>query len=198
MSIAFHRLPRSRYIKPGSEDTSTLFLACELHYEPQAGNRSREAEPFAIDRRIEDAMPTNSTPHTAASRVIRGIKDTVSGQVQGQKDRAAEGIVAMAEAVQLLSDELRGHNHVLANVANTAGTRLHDAADLVREADAAEIAHSVAQFARRRPVLFVGAAFVVGLGVSQLLKTTATGRGPAAIREAANAFEDLSASSVGA
>ena len=143
-------------------------------------------------------MPTNSTPHTAASRVIRGIKNTVSGQVEDQKTRAAEGIVGMAEAVRLLSDELRGHNQVLANVVNAAGSRLHAVADRVREADTAEMAESVAEFARQRPVLFVGAAFVVGLAVSQLLKTAATGQGVAAIRKATNAFEDLSASSVGA
>ena len=143
-------------------------------------------------------MPTKSTQHTATSRVIRGIKDSVSGQVQGQKDRAAEGIVGIAEAVRLLSDELRGHNQVMANVVNTAGTRLHDVAAVVREADAAEIAHDVAQFARRRPVLFVGAAFVVGLAVSQLLKTGAASRGAAWIREEAESLEDLSVSSVGA
>ena len=139
-------------------------------------------------------MPSNSTPHTAASRVIRGIKNSVSGQVEDQKTRAAEGIVGMAEAVRLLSDELREHNQVLANVVNTAGARLHDVADRVREADPAEIAHSVAQFARQRPMLFVGAAFMVGLGLSQLLKTASTGEGAAALREATDTFKDLTAS----
>ena len=143
-------------------------------------------------------MSTNSIPHAAASRVIRGIRNSVSDQVQGQKDRAAEGIVGMADAVRLLSDELRGHNQALANVVSAAGARLDGVADRVREADPAELAQTVAQFARQRPMMFVGAAFVVGLGVSQLLKTAATGQGAAAIREATNTLKDLSASSVGA
>lgn len=143
-------------------------------------------------------MSTNSTRHTAASRVIRGIKDTVSGQVEDQKGRAADGIVGLADAVRRLGEELRGHNQPLANVVSTAGSRLHGVADRVREADPAEIAHSVAQFARQRPMLFVGAAFVVGLGVSQLLKTAAAGQGAVAIRKATQTLEDLSVSSVGA
>jgi hypothetical protein len=143
-------------------------------------------------------MATNSTRHTAASRVIRGIKDSVSGQLEDQKGRAADGIVGLADAVRRLGEELRGHNEALATAVNTAGSRLHGVADRVREADAAEVAERVARFARQRPVLFVGAAFVVGLGVSQLLKTAAAGQGAAAIRKATETLEDLTVSSVGA
>ena len=121
----------------------------------------------------------------------------MSGQVEDSKTRAAEGIVGMADAVRRLSDELRGHSEPLANVVNAAGSRLHVVADQVRDADPAELAERVARFARQRPMLFVGAAFIVGLGVSQLLKDAATGEGAAALREATDSLKDLSASSVG-
>jgi hypothetical protein len=143
-------------------------------------------------------MSTNSIPHKAASRVIRGIKHGVSGQVEDSKARAAEGIVGMADAVRRLGGELRGHSEPLANVVDAAGSRLQAVADQVREADPAEIAQRVAVFAKQRPMLFVGAAFIVGLGVSQLLKTAATAEGAAAFREATDTLTDLSASSVGA
>jgi hypothetical protein len=141
---------------------------------------------------------TNSIPHQAASRVIRGIKNGVSGQVEDSKTRAAEGIVGMADAVRRLSDELRGHSEPVAKVVDAAGSRLQTVADQVRDADPAEIAQRVAQFARQRPMLFVGAAFIVGLGVSQLLRAAATGEGAAALREATDTLKDLSGSSVGA
>ena len=140
----------------------------------------------------------NSTRHTAASRVMRGIKDSVSGQVEDQKYRAADGIVGLAEAARRLSDELRVHNEALANAIGTAGSRLDGVADRVREADPAVIARTVARFARQRPAVFVGAAFVVGLGVSQLLKTAANGHGAAATRDSTGTLEDLSVSSAGA
>lgn len=143
-------------------------------------------------------MSTNSIPHRAASRVIRGIKDGVSGQVEDTKTRTAAGIVGMAEAVRRLGDELRGHSEPLANVVNAAGSRLEFVADQVRDADPAELAHHVAQFAKRRPALFVGAAFIVGLGVSQLLKAAESGEAAAALRKASDTLKDLSASSVGA
>jgi hypothetical protein len=144
-------------------------------------------------------MATNTTSNTSASRVIRGIKDSVSGQVEDQKHRAAEGIVGMADAVRRLSDEIRGHNEALANAVNSAGSRLNAVADRVREADPAEIAQVVARFARQRPVLFVGAAFVVGLGVSQLLKTASMTDGSTSQgRASSGSLRDLSESSVGA
>jgi len=141
-------------------------------------------------------MATNTTTNTSASRVIRGIRDSVSGQVEDQKHRAAEGILGLAEAVRRLSNEIRGHNEPLANAVNTAGSRLNAVADRVREADPTEIAQAVARFARQRPVLFVGAAFVVGLGVSQFLRAAA--RADNSISRSSTALRDLSESSVGA
>ncbi len=143
-------------------------------------------------------MSTNSIPHAAASRVIRGLRHSVCGQVEEQQARAAEGIVGLADAVRRLGEELHGHNEALANVVTAAGSRLHGVADRVRDADPAVLAEGVAQLARQRPVLFVGAAFVVGLGVSQLLKTAATGSGAAAIHTATDTPQDLSVSSAGA
>jgi hypothetical protein len=122
-------------------------------------------------------MSTNNTSNTSASRVMRGIKDSVSGQVEAQKHRAAEGIGGMADGVRRLSDELRGHNAQLANLVGSAGSRLDGLATKLRDSDPAVLAQEVARFARQRPALFVGAAFVAVLGVSQLLRTAALADG---------------------
>jgi hypothetical protein len=144
-------------------------------------------------------MATNTTTNTSASRVVRGIRDSVSGQVEDQKHRAAERIVGLAEGVRRLGDEVRGHNEALAKAVDAAGSRLNAVADRVRDADPAEIAQAVARFARQRPVLFVGAAFAIGLGVSQLLKTAEMADGPSGRnRPRSTALEDVSESSVGA
>jgi hypothetical protein len=144
-------------------------------------------------------MSTNNTTNTSASRVIRGIKDSVSGQVEDQKHRAAEGIVGMAETVRRLSDELREHNAPLANFVGSAGSRLDGIADKLRDSDPAVLAQGVARFARQRPVLFVGAAFVAGLGVSQLLRTAALTEGSSPGQgQTGDSLRDLSESSVGA
>ena len=53
------------------------------------------------------------------------------------------------------------------------------------------------RFARRRPALFVGAAFVAGLGVSQLLKSAALAEASAPRDRADGSMSDM-ASGVGA
>jgi ElaB/YqjD/DUF883 family membrane-anchored ribosome-binding protein len=67
-----------------------------------------------------------------------------------------------------LGEEFRGP---LSNLSKTASARLQVTADRVREHDAAQLARSLARFAQDRPLLFIGGAFVLGLGVGRLLNT---------------------------
>jgi hypothetical protein len=143
-------------------------------------------------------MSTTTTINDSASRVIRGLKDSVSGQVGDQKQRAAEGIIGMAEAVRRLSDEIRGHNEPLANAVGSAGSKLEGVAGQLRDADPADMARAVATFARNQPLLFVGAAFVAGLGVSHLLKNAAMMEGSSPTGDSAGNVSSFEESSVGA
>ena len=74
----------------------------------------------------------------------------------------------IAEMMSQLGDEFRGP---LSNLSKTAGSRLQLTADQMREHDAAQLARSLARFAKDRPLLFIGGAFVLGLGVGRLLST---------------------------
>jgi hypothetical protein len=143
-------------------------------------------------------MSTTTTINDSASRVIRGVKDSVTGQVDDQKQRAAQGIIGMAEAVRKLSDQIRAHNEPLANAVGSAGGKLEGVAGQLRDADPADMAQAMATFARNQPLLFVGAAFVAGLGVSQLLKNAAMTDGSASGGESTGNVSSFEQSSVGA
>src|SRR5690606_24268315 len=55
-----------------------------------------------------------------------------------------------------------------------AGDRLRQLADRIRNQGAEEMAAEAADFARRRPAVFIGGAFIVGLALARFLKSTAS------------------------
>ena len=75
------------------------------------------------------------------------------------------------------SNELRNDNETLASYVDLAGDQMRRLADHIRERGVADMLDDVHAFARRRPALFIGGAFVVGLGLARFLKSSAD-RGP--------------------
>ena len=105
-------------------------------------------------------------PNTGFDRVMRGVRRGVVSHVDDQRTRAADGLTGIADMMEQIGDEFRGP---LSNLSKTASSRLRGTAERVRERDAAELVRSLAQFAQDRPLLFIGGAFVLGLGVARLL-----------------------------
>lgn len=106
--------------------------------------------------------------NTGFDRVMRGVRRGMVSHVDDQRTRAADGLAGIADMVAQLGDEFRGP---LSNFSKTASSRLRVTADRIRDQDAAELARSLGRFAQQRPLLFIGGAFVLGLGVARLLGT---------------------------
>ena len=107
-------------------------------------------------------------PNTGFNSVMRGVRRGMVSHVDDQRTRAADGLTGIADMMAQLGDEFRGP---LSSFSRTASSRLRVTADRMRETDAAELARSLANFAQERPLLFIGGAFVLGLGVAKLLNT---------------------------
>lgn len=107
----------------------------------------------------------------------QGFMDEVRGQVASsmnlQKNRAAAGLGGVADAIRHAGDELRTQNEGLATYIDRASEQLRQLADQIREKGTDDIAADVAAFARRRPAVFIGGAFIIGLGLARFLKSTA-------------------------
>jgi hypothetical protein len=106
--------------------------------------------------------------NTGFDRVMSGVRRGVVSHVDDQRSRAADGLTGIADLVAQIGDELRGP---FSNVTKSASSHLRTTADRIREHEAAELARSLARFAQDRPLLFIGGAFVLGLGIARLLDT---------------------------
>jgi hypothetical protein len=119
-----------------------------------------------------------------ASEGGRGLVDNLQQRVKAgadqQKNRAADGLGGIAQVFQHAGDEMRAENETLASYVDMAGDRLRRFADQVRERGVEDMLEDVQRFARQRPAMFIGGAFLIGLGVARFLKSSSehdNGRG---------------------
>ncbi len=110
--------------------------------------------------------------HTT-SGVLGGIQQKVASQVDAQKNRAADGLGGIADVFRSASDQLRNENETLASYVDQASDQMRRFANQIRQRGVADMMNDVGQFARRRPALFIGGAFLAGLGLARVLKSTA-------------------------
>jgi hypothetical protein len=108
-----------------------------------------------------------------SSGLLDGMKQRVTSRVDEQKNRAADGLGGIADVIRTAGNELRGENEALASYVDMASDQMRRFADQIRERGVADMMDDVSQFARRRPALFVGGAFLVGLGIARFLKSSA-------------------------
>lgn len=123
-----------------------------------------------------------------ASGVLGGVKERVTTRVDEQKNRAADGLGGIADVFRNASNELRNENEALASYVDMASDQMRRFADQIRQKGVADMLDDVHAFARRRPALFIGGAFLVGLGIARFLKASAD---RSAMREYGDGFSSV-------
>ena len=122
-------------------------------------------------------MPTNmeKKPNgsTSPEGVLGGIQQKVTSRVDEQKNRAADGLGGIADVFRVAGNELRNENETLASYVDMASDQLRRFATQIRERGVTDMMDDVNQFARRRPALFIGGAFLLGVGLARFLKSSA-------------------------
>lgn len=110
---------------------------------------------------------------SASSGLLGGIQQRVTSRVDEQKNRAADGLGGIADVLRNATSDLRHENEALASYVDMASDQMKAFAEQIRQRGVSEMIDDVGQFARRRPALFIGGAFLVGLGIARFLKSTA-------------------------
>jgi hypothetical protein len=94
--------------------------------------------------------------------------------LDAQKDRAAEGLGSLVQALRQTSQQLREQNQGAAvdEYLTSATDQVERFSNYVRSANVSQMVNQVEQFARREPGLFLGGAFVLGLLGARFLKSS--------------------------
>jgi hypothetical protein len=110
---------------------------------------------------------------TNGATLLGGIQQKVTSRVDQQKNRAADGLGGIADVFRNAGNELRNENESLAQYVDMASDQLRKFADTIRQRGVADMMDDVNRFARRNPAVFIGGAFLVGIGLARFLKASA-------------------------
>ena len=113
-----------------------------------------------------------SAGHGESAGLLSGIQQKVTSRVDEQKNRAADGLGGIADVIRSASDELRNENETLASYVDAASDQMRKFASQIRERGVADMIDDVGAFAQRRPALFIGGAFLLGIGIARFLKSS--------------------------
>jgi hypothetical protein len=154
--------------------------------DPPSAIGGNEPPSGASDTR--STTPTTSDSDTgnlgvAATASARGLMDSAREsahrQLTTQKDRAVSGLSSLVKVLRDSGAQLKtqGSDSGIASFTDGAANQLERLADGLRTQDIRSLASDLGGFARRRPGVFVGAAFLAGFAAARFLKSSADDTG---------------------
>jgi hypothetical protein len=138
-----------------------------------AGGGADSERPGGARKAGNGSVDTAGNGGATSPGILGGIKQNVTSRVDEQKNRAADGLGGIANVIRNAGNELRNDNEALASYIDTASDQLRRFADHIRQKGVADMMDDVQSFARRRPALFIGGAFLIGIGLARFLKSSA-------------------------
>ncbi len=113
-----------------------------------------------------------STQESRRPGLMEQARDGALQQLDKQRERAATELTSVADAVRQSSRGLQGDHAAMASFVDTAANQIERLVGGLREKHVDDMVEDMEQFARRRPALFLGSAFCLGLIAARFLKSS--------------------------
>jgi hypothetical protein len=108
-----------------------------------------------------------------AGQVVGQVQDQAKTQVSTQKDRLAEGLSSVSQALQQTGQQLQDQDvGPVGQYVNGAADQVDKIANYLKERDVDDILYEVESLARRQPAIFLGGALVLGLLGARFLRSS--------------------------
>jgi hypothetical protein len=156
-------------------ESNTAFGGTSTPTPPSAQSQGNEpASSFSpAHGSAETGSNTSSRSQQSQPRgILDSVKQRAANELYSQRDRATEGLTAVAEAVRHTTDELQREQPTVAHYVGLAADQLDRLSEALRTTEPSALWPEVQRMARRQPALFIGASFVAGLAVARFLKSS--------------------------
>jgi hypothetical protein len=138
----------------------------------RSDRRSGQQTPRPVQVLRENLGELRERAGEQASALSQGLKIRGQNLIEEQKIRAATEIANLGAAVRRAADKLHDQrSDRLAKYVDTAAKQLDGMARYVVENDLGDLVQEAERFARRRPAVIVGGAFLLGLAVGRFVKS---------------------------
>ena len=126
-----------------------------------------------------------------AMKLVDTARQQATSQIGMQQQRLAGTLNTVATALHDASREMRKQDEgPIADYVDTAANQVEHFANMLREQDLEQLMTTTAQFARRQPALFLGAAFALGFAATRFIKSsTPSGSGQMGSRDSGLWYE---------
>ena len=108
-----------------------------------------------------------------AQTIAGQAQEVASTQANAQMTRAASLLAGVANSIQQTGETMRGEQPQIASIADQAASRVEGISDYLRDRDFNEVVRDAESYARREPLLFLGAAFALGFIAARFIKASA-------------------------
>src|SRR3954449_8899292 len=96
--------------------------------------------------------------------MIDRVREQAAAQLTTQKDKATDGLGSVAQAVRQSTQQLRDQQHeTIATYVERAADQIDRFSQQLRNKDVGELFSDAQRLARRRPAVFIGSAFALGI-----------------------------------
>ncbi|MGE3906788.1 MAG: hypothetical protein AB7F36_12615 [Reyranellaceae bacterium] len=131
----------------------------------------------ALDREVssakQEAKRTGEAIRGAAGEAASAVGRKLGDKAEEGKLALADGLDDFTAAIRKASDELGERNQsTAARLVRKAASGLEDVAHSVKGRSLQELTHSVADFARQRPVAFLVGAALAGVALGRFARTS--------------------------
>jgi hypothetical protein len=128
---------------------------------------------------------------TSGTGLMDRVKESAATQLGAQKDRATDGLGSVAQAVRQSGEQLRNQQHeTIAQYIEQAADQLERFTSRLKERNVGDLAREAQDLARRRPAVFIGSAFALGLLAARFLKSSSTNGGAQRLSTSGTAYGD--------
>jgi hypothetical protein len=105
--------------------------------------------------------------------IMDRVREGATSQLSAQKDRATDGIGSVAQAVRQSTQHLRDNQHeTIAQYVEQSANQLEQFSSRLKEKDVSELLRDAQDLAKKRPAVFIGSAFAIGLIGARFLKSS--------------------------
>ncbi|QDI74670.1 MULTISPECIES: hypothetical protein [Leisingera] len=108
---------------------------------------------------------------SAAATAAETAKKEAQLRAEAAKESVADEVKSVASALRSASNEMRSGSPHERAIGQVAGT-LADVSDSIRNQDLGDMVHSVSDFARKNPVMFLSSAALLGFAAARFAKAS--------------------------
>ena len=123
----------------------------------------------------QSSSPTGEVADKAqetASTLVTQAQELASTQANTQMTRAADTLSSVSQTLQQSASDMGEQQPQVAQLATQAAERIDQASNYLREHDLRDIVSEAESYARREPLVFLGAAFAIGFIAARFLKAS--------------------------